>query len=571
MMNLLNSASSDDQYARWLGHLVGRLTVLRACTADSDCLETAAAPSIPTLRVDGREADNDFKEKFAQLYVDAAAWSKDKTDLSREIATLQAQLMHLLKLKAGDPGWVIAWAGAQDSLPSVTWSDYWGGATASRREPSVPGLFSQKGKARIDSFFAEIDRALSDPAASAELKARFERWYRAHAFEAWRQFIVSFHEGSQRLRDQKAWEHMAPRMPADEGPYFALLEHVGQEFDAVDAGDLPEWLQHIQKVRRLKTSVAYWNYLQLLQKTAKAVADSSQAAQSTAQAFGAATPGSSVFSDAFDALSRLKASVPADLRADPMTWSLVSGPLNFLWEDARRETAAHLQSDWQDKVLSEATGLSGTQALPVLLSKEGPVMRFAKEQAVPYIQWSPRGGYCAKAAFGETLPFTREFFVFLNGAAWVSSVNELHVDITALDPQVNPGAARIPHIIQLTLNSGGKNQVLLNRRIRVFEKSFNEGHQMFSWTPACADTQLDITVGSAHLRKTYPGSYGFLAFLHDFRSGKHTFLKSDFPDSARALTDLKIQWIAPQYKFQGAPDFSAPTSAPTRILGTWDR
>jgi hypothetical protein len=168
--------------------------------------------------------------------------------------------------------------------------------------------------------------------------------------------------------------------------------------------------------------------------------------------------------------------------------------------------------------------------------------------------------------FGNSLPFTHEFFSFLNGAAWVSSINDLHVSITALNPQTNPGAERIPHVTRLSLNCGGKEQVLSNRRLRVLENSFNTVQQQFSWSPACGDTVLEISVSSVVLKKIYPGSYGFLAFLHEFKSGKHAFTSNEFKEQAKALAGLGIHWVAMHYTLQGAPDFAAPTGAPSRIV-----
>ena len=494
----MTASSSNELYARWIGHLVGRLSILRAKTngVDRESLQKMAPPPIPYLRIVDREADSDIKEKFARLYVSAVSWSTDAQGLDQELMTLQTQLQHLLKLKGGDPQWVISWAASQDSISPVTLKDYWGGESASSKEPSIPGLFSRKGKIMIDAFFSEIDKALADPAASSDLKAKFDRWYRTRAFEAWRQFIVYFPLGSQRLQNEKDWQQVAARIAGDQGPYFLLLNHVVQEFQPMTLADLPPWLQHMEQVRDFKESVAFWNYRQQIEKTAKTIADPSQTVQATTQTFSEqSTPGSSVFSVAFDSLNRLKAGAPTDISGDPAVWSLISGPLNFLWKYARLQTANHLQADWDSKVLAAATGLSGTTGL-IRTSARRPSYRFSKEQAAPFVQWKPQQGFSAKQMFGASIPFNGAFFSFLNGAVWVSSVNELHVGVTALNPETSPGAARIPNVTRLSINCGGKDQVLSNRRLRVLEKSFNVVDQQFSWSPACGDTVLEITVSS---------------------------------------------------------------------------
>src|SRR5262249_37355506 len=150
------------------------------------------------------------------------------------------------------------------------------------------------------------DKALADPVSSKELKTKFDRWYRAHAFESWRQFVAAFPQGAFKLRNKDEWQQAAAQMGTDKGAYTALLNHVGQEFDALPVDELPAWLQHLQKARRLKTSVDYWSYHQALEKAIKATADGTQAVQAVTQAFGdPAAAKASPFGAAFAALARL--------------------------------------------------------------------------------------------------------------------------------------------------------------------------------------------------------------------------------------------------------------------------
>jgi len=569
----LTSSSSDERFSAFVAHLVGRLSTLKARLKGEDMEKIQIIPPpFSFLRIAGHQTDIDLQEKVGALYVDSVFWLADPSELNQELVLLQGQLKQLLRLKGRDPRWLIAWGAAQKSIPPVTLSDYWGGRSVSAREPSIPGLFSAQGKSLIDAFFQEIDGALNDPAIAGELKTSFDRWYRENAFESWRQFVAVFPRGREMLTSADSWRQMAPQMGGDKSPYFVLIKNVNREFESTAAIDLVPWVRHLRQLRDLQATPDFWRYRQALEKAAKAVSDPSQASQSTAQAFDSAVaPGSSAFGAAFDALAKLKSSAPRDVSQDPIVWNLVSGPLQFLWEHARQETADRLQSDWESKVLANATGLDGTQALPVLLTQDGPVMRFAKDQAAPYVEWKPGNGYCAKEMFGGSVPFTSAFFSFLNGAVWVSSIKDLQVDLTALAPETNANAKRIPHITRLTLHCGGKTQVLSNRRLRVIEKSFNEVEKSFVWSSACDATDLEIDIAGTRLVKTYPGAFGFFAFLHDFKDGKHTFYRSNFPEKAKDLADLGVESIAMHYRLRGAPDFAAPKAAPAKIVWSWSR
>jgi type VI secretion system protein ImpL len=566
----LTPSSSDDRFSQFIAHLVGRLSLLRERLKGTDLDDLQKAPpSIPFLRAGGREIDSDIKERFSRLYVDSVFWFSDGAKLNQEWASLQGELKRLLNLKGRDPRWLIAWAAAQNSIAPVTLSDAWGGRPLSALEPSIPGLFTAKGKGLIDGFFKEVEGALNDPAVSSDLKSRFGQWYRENAFKAWYQFVVAFPRGIGTLSSAELRRQTAARMAGDDGAYFALMKHIPQEFESVAQADLPPWMKHMRQAGDLQKNPAFWKYRQSLEKVTKAISDPSQASQATAQVFDGQTPAeSTVFGAAFEALAKLKMSAPKELAGDAAIWKLISGPLDFLWQDARRETADRLQSDWESKVLAQATGLDAAQALPVLLAKDGPAMRFVKDQAAPFVQWKPGAGYSAKDVFNGALPFTGAFFSFLDGAVWMSSVNDLHVSVTALTPDTNANAKRIPHITRLTLNCGGKNQVLSNRRLRVIEKSFNTVDQSFAWSPSCSETVLEIDLAGSRLLKSYPGAYGFFAFLHDFKDGKHTFHRSDFPEQAKALTELSVDAITLHYRLKGAPDFAAPKAAPAKIV--WD-
>ncbi len=574
-VNDVTASSNDIEFSQLVSNHVQRIAVLRARLGGAVRPEfNSPVPRFPFLKTAGQRIDGDTEERFGHLYVSSVFWAANVTEVQNELTTLQAQLKRLLILKGRDPRWMIAWAAAQNSIPPITLSELWGRPVGLAHDISVPGLFSAQGKSLIDSFFQEIERALGEPAVSGELKTRFDRWYSENSAVAWRRFLQSFPKGIETLQTQENWRHLLPQISGDSGPYGVLSIRLLSQFESTPESELPVWVRHVRQTRSLRLTPAYLKYRQALEKTVKAVSDPTQEVQAVTQAFDSSLqPAGSVFGTAFEALAKLKAAAHRDLASDPAAWKLVSGPLDYLWDYARRETADRLQQDWQSKVLASATGLEGSQAMAVLLAKDGPAMRFAKDQAGPFMQWKPGTGFYAKESFGATVPFNSTFFAFLNGAVWASSVNNLQVTITDQSARPNAHAKRIPHISQLTLRCGGKDQdqVLRNRRLRVLENSFDSVEKTFTWSPACTQADLEIDIAGTRLVKRYPGSYGFFAFLHDFKTGQHTFTRNDFPDQAQALSELGVSSITMHYRLKGAPDFAAPKAAPSVIVWNWDR
>jgi type VI secretion system protein ImpL len=278
---------------------------------------------------------------------------------------------------------------------------------------------------------------------------------------------------------------------------------------------------------------------------------------------------------AFSALAKLRANAGIE---DPAVWRIVSGPLDFLWEYARRETAEHLQTEWEKGVLASVAGVPRSQLAGLLLGPDGAAIGFVKEHAGPFVDWRPGRGYHAKPAFGDTLPFSGGFFGFLNTSAKVTAVSRmdnLRVTVTALGADANPGASRLPNTTRLELQCGEESQVLAVRRQRLVEKAFSTAEKAFHWTPACGETTLQIEVGGTRLTRSYSGSNAFLAFMSEFKGGSKVFAPQEFPDQAAALSQMGITALTVKYRLRGMPTeipaAAAPGPVPTRIVHGWAR
>jgi len=246
----------------------------------------------------------------------------------------------------------------------------------------------------------------------------------------------------------------------------------------------------------------------------------------------------------------------------------MNGPLDFLWYFTRMESACYLQSQWEEKVLAEAQGATGTQAQQVLLGPDGLAWRFVRGPAASFITRSLKG-FSSKEAMGGTMPFEASFFNYLVRGAQAAAVakKSFAVKISGMPTSANPEAKTKPHATRLELQCSTGPLSLENLNYPV--------NKTFNWSPeTCGDVSLQIDVGDVSLKRKYSGDQGFPEFLQDFRVGQRTFTPSDFPDQRGALDRMGITFIRVHYQFSGQQDVLAqagafPRQAPTRIVSCW--
>ncbi len=620
-MASLTAATSDDIVGRYVTHLVRRINLLKARLGGQlfETLQTKPQPSYdPILFVTDQKTVPEKRKKFGDLYLYYLVWRLDTGEIQKEIEVLQAWLKDILTLRRTNLHWLIVWADRQESLLSITLQDFWGGSLAAPGEKLITPSFTRKGKELIDSFAKEIDSALVDPLVLTDQKAEFEKWYRVVCFDAWQGFGALFPKGVERLGDAKQWQPMAAKMATEQGPYFAFLNKVAIELEPlVKVEGLPPWLQQVyqfQIVRNLsKTQAAGGGFLgkaaeegrkligSIEKRTgkdlggeaaesqiaaAKAIQDyqnalaslaplsvsRSQAFQITSQVYSEdpSTSKSPIFA-AYGALTRLKNSMAKGRPGEDVFWKLITGPIDYLWSYARTETACYLQNQWEEKVLAEAQGAAGQQAMQILLGPDGHVWKFLKGPAGPFISRSLQRGYYPKEILGGAVPFEASFLSFLTKGAQAQATavtkQNYNVLIRGLPTDANPEARLKPQSSRLELQCASGAQSLINLNYPV--------SKTFIWSPeTCGDVLFQVEVGDVILSKKYTGNQAFPEFLQDFRGGHRTFLPNEFPGEKAALERLGIKYIKVNYLFTGDQQVlgqirSLPGQAPRNIVKCW--
>ena len=617
---VVSPATLDDLYARYAMHLVRRINLLKTGSTEKDrgALQSKTQPiDFSSLRSPAAADAQETGRVFGALYLSALAWRQDDDQIAKETALLQSWLKQLLAVKRGNLQWLAVWVDRQSGVPPVTLKDFWGGNQSTTGEKSVAPVFTRQGKETLEGLFRELQAAVPGPSPLAAQGGALGNWYRGAAFEAWHVFAADFSGGRRRLRTPAEWQQAASLMSSQQGPYFALLGKIAAELEPlVGEAPLPPWLQQVYRFqsarakglipdnaaidkateggKKILTSIrknvgqeagahkleaqmastkACQQYCSALAAITSTVASRNQVFQLSSQTFGEdpATGKSPVYAAA-SAAARLKTGI-SGAGADPVFSQLLHGPLEFLWSYLLKESAAHLQSLWEEQVLAGTMGMTDRQAIPALLGPDGLAWKFVKGPAAPFLTRS-LAGYRAKEALGGKIPFETALFSFMNKGSKAQAAvmamgrpQNYSVCIKGLPTGANVEARIKPQVTRLEVQCGGNSQNLVNYNYPV--------GRTFSWSSdTCGDVLFQIEVGDVILTKHYSGQQGFPEFLKDLHGGRRTFLAREFPAEMHALQGMGVKSITVNYKFVGSDAIlqqSATLSgqAPRNVARSW--
>lgn len=615
----------SSEFGAQVGLLVRRINILKARLAQQDLGALAGLPqpayNSSVLRTD---VIAEMQKKLGTEYLYAVAWDHDGQRLNNELTYLQTWLKHLLTLPGVTLNWLTDWVDGDPALAGVRLNDFWGGRADDKALPAIRAAFTRAGKARIDAAVAELEAALFDPLIIGSAKVAFAKWYRQHYLAAWQAFVESFAKGSDLLKQREQWQIVAKRLPTDQGPYYGLIRRIADEFQAFDAqSSLPAWVGQAynwedvsqqagksggidlkkagllrkattkvaSKIRRAEralgvkarpamTPEAQLSAAKAMAAYQTALAATVESTESRKVAFDMASDlyrqdpatGDSPFLTARRAVDDIKA-IMADRQdeGEALFWALIDGNIGFMQVYVDREAACHLQSIWKDEVLTELQGISADRDIAqIMMGSDGLGTQFIKGAAAPFIERSLSKGYYARETLGLALPIDDDFFTYLSKSARAArpTRSSYNVKVRAYPTDTNRGAQMRPHATVLEIQCADGSLRLENLNYPVAKT--------FTWSPgSCGDVNFQIAVGNLLLSRHYSGRYAFARFLHEFKTGQHTFNRKDFPSEEAALRRMGIRYIKAKYQFQGQNDilalyYSAPGDPPRTIATCWD-
>jgi type VI secretion system protein ImpL len=615
------------EYGAHVVHLARRINLLKERLSRNDLAELSVLPQpVYYSHVLNRsDVIPEIRKKLGVQYLYAITWQKDHNELNKEMAQLQTWLKHLLTLPDMTLNWLANWVNADPALSAVGMHDFWGG----QPDPdlaAVPAAFSRAGKAKIEAAIADIETALFDPLIMAGLKMDFDKWYENAFVAAWQDFVQAFDTGKHLLKGRGQWQAVAKKLNSPKGPYYALIDHAVAEFEALGKDFVPPpWIalaKDWQLVRKESTSpdVIDPNKAGILQKAKRSVTSQIRKAENTLGVKAArksmnaqdqfsaakfqrayqsgldesikattsqhvafqmasdlysqdAATGQSPLLAARRSLTQIKA-VIGDAHSESETpfWDLLGGNIRFMQQYISKETACALQSRWETDVLMEVQDVSSVDRNmgQLMMGSGGFASEFINGPAKPFITRSYKKGYYPKKALGMEIPFDKDFLEYLTKGAQAARPRKknYHVKVRAYPTDTNRDAAMRPQSTLLEMQCADK-------RIRLENFNFPVAKD-FTWSPQeCGDVSFQISVGNLVLTKTYRGYNAFAKFLHAFKTGSHTFHRSDFPSEEAALRRIGVKYVKAKYQFQGHRAalrmlYSAPGRPPRNIITCWE-
>jgi len=283
----------------------------------------------------------------------------------------------------------------------------------------------------------------------------------------------------------------------------------------------------------------------------------------------AADEGAALFSQAYAEAETLKSILSEPGKDLRVMDRLLSGPIEFLHQFVLAETACHLQSQWEDRVMLEVRDISRKNVNQLLMGESGLVRDFVEDEAGPFLARSSLKGYHPIQVRKKSVDFQKPFLSYLTRAERASrSAQATYNVVVKADPAgANPGARTLPEETVLALQCAGATTRLVNQS---YPKSQN-----FNYSPQdCGDVVLSIKLGNLVLSKSYSGYLAFPEFMRDFENSARKFFPDDFPEHAATLRRMDLEYIRMNYDFQNHKAvmdlYSAATAPlPDTIASCW--
>ena len=441
-----NSATPGATVGVYVSHMESRINLLQAEIngASRKQLEGMPPPGYGAIVALDEKLIPEIAARFGPLYVSYLEWSPSRRSLSQEMWDIKTYLEHAMRARGTAMTWVVDLANLKPDLEPVTLDQFWGAERLEFAEKvNVPGAYTLKGRALIDDFLTQLEKALNDPQDMNERRREFDAWYWREYQRSWLNFGQHFDNGYIRLESPQDRRDLAQIMADQGNPYFKLLDRLGVELKPIDNQDSPHWVKSVVQFQTIKQQAAHQELAKKAGLITKAAAkgenvlrevvtvpkdDSLDRMQQIAKAaeafknyetaltaiipmtssremafkmasqffpFGSADTGDakqqSPFHDAATALAQLRAvSRTEATRQDDLFNRLLSGPVSYLLAYLTYESACELQLQWEGNILAAIKDMPEVKLQPALFDKDqGLVWKFVQGPAAPFLG---RGG-----------------------------------------------------------------------------------------------------------------------------------------------------------------------------------
>jgi len=375
------------------------------------------------------------------------------------------------------------------------------------------------------------------------------------------------------------------------GSFFGKLEVLAKAFKLNNSSD------RAQERDLAEDHVLYSTFIKAFNKVLSSALSSSGEAATLAINYSGLGTGPSIqvsaLSDATSALQRFQDKI--GVKSQPWNqpvWAILEGPLNTTTAYAYKQAACKLQSTWNsDVIYPSKLATTESEIYEKTFGDQGTLWSFVDKNAQAFLT-SNGSDFESRKVNNFSMNWQDTFISFLNSAAnekrirdaavkkaeledkldntkdnaRIKEINDripeiekdqalfnqtnFSVKVDGLPVQANSAVKTLPYGMSVTLSCGANQQ-------RLTQLNFTNS-QIFNWKAnSCGDAELQIYVGNLILSKVWSGEYGFSQFLKVFKTGKKTFLASNFPDQTAALDALGVKQIDVFFRLTGASTFVA--------------
>ncbi|MDH5694500.1 MAG: hypothetical protein OEZ47_15490, partial [Gammaproteobacteria bacterium] len=622
----VSEETSPGQLAALVDFMSKRISLHQVANETEQDIALIQQASIPdftmVLSLTGATESDKAREELSKNFVSYLAWTDNQKLLDQDKTEEEQRLAKLLAKPGVGLEWLAEWANLQPELAPVKVSEFWSREVAgSENFKTVRPAYTAEGWDRIQSFLADIEKAVPDKEMLNAKKDVFVASYSVDYFNEWKDFYGEFGKGATGQLAGKDGIETAQLIAGKNSPYDQLLQRTVAEIspvvDSIPEGkEPPGWVPLVfsydelskidagggdnkaaQKLAKKATKflgkfkgVAKGamkmakgggtekseNYFIAYITSLKQMADQTQSPQASFTfAKEAYDEAGTVVGEPKNGMNKviwaneqMRKALGNGSAGEKVFWDLLAQRGEQVWKVVLNQSAFHLDDVWQNEVLASAEGLTGWSRIEALQGPEGKIWAFQGETAGSFIKKKRGSGYYSRELYKASVPFTPQYINVLNQGqvSQKAIAGEYKVVVSTLPTDVNQGATKKPHLTKLIVSCSSGNIEVLNYNHPV-RKAIN-------WSPQdCGDVILQINIGEGVLEHRYPGFNGFVNFLRDFRSGKRVFNRDNFPDQKALLVGHRINSISVAFRFRGQNSVLSlalkdPSSVPEKITDT---
>lgn len=597
--------------AHALQALARKINMIQARVSGAGYDEILGMPQMPPQLFSELEPRLDRKVMVGadSLLSAAIAWSQPNdpwllADLKHSREMLREEV-----LGSGQFHWLVDWANALTDVAPVTLNEFWLTNPGGSSQVEVDRGLTLAGKAKIDSFLAELKQALPGEPGFTGIRGGFDGWYLEQRLFQWHSFAWGFMGGEQLLLAEPIYRDVVVSLDKSSSPFELFLKRLLAEFQDLPADQSPSWLnfaryhsslqEQVQMRPVMKPAVDLLAAIQqsagqalrdsvgqktnlvpeaigrtrqdmvLLERYLEARKTSLQPALTgTAQALGLvggflsggepqenAAP--SAMAQMQSAVEALRANSSYKAYADEAIWRLIEGPQQLIRRYALEQASCKLQDEWDKGVMWKTRmAISPQEVSNQLFDDQGSVWAFLDGPAKGLVS-RPGGVFAQVQRDGLQFPFAPGFVDFLNQAM------SMRVDEVVRQKRAEASTGKSASLTltaqPIGVNSGAKarpyaaNLTLQCTKETVELSNMNmQASKTFVWSPEqCGEVNLQIKLDRMTLNRRYPGALGLANFLGEFRDGTRIFSPADFPAAAARLESLGVREIALRYDMVG--------------------